>query len=138
MALLVPLRPATRDHESGVAQFLAVRPLDHAMKPLNIVVSFCAVALFVGCASTGDRTVGQSSDCEVHHVAMIPKRVTESFGMRVRLSPMDTARPQLFPHADEPYDTGACMRSYDYARVYICSACTEARKRWLAVHPQSP
>ncbi len=108
------------------------------MKALNIVISFCAVTLFGGCASTGDRTVGKSSTCEVHHMAMTPKRVAETFGMKVRLSPMDTARPQLFPHADEPYDTGACMRSYDYERVYVCSACTEARKRWLATQPQNP
>src|SRR5881296_1104959 len=107
------------------------------MKALNIVISSCVVTLFVGCASTEDRTVGKSSACEIHNVAMTPKRVAETFGMR-RLNPRDTARPQLFPHADEPYDTGACMRSYDYARVYICSARTEARKRWLVTQPQNP
>lgn len=108
------------------------------MKALNFVIGFCAVTLFSGCASTGDRTVGRSSVCEIHHVEMTPKRVAETFGMKRSLSPMDMARPRMFPHADEPYDTGACMRSYDYARVYVCSACTEARTRWLATQPQNP
>jgi uncharacterized protein YceK len=107
------------------------------MKALNILISFCAVTLFVGCASIGDRTAGQPSACEVHNVVMTPKRVAETFGMK-GFSPMDVARPQLFPHADEPYDTRACMMSYKYARVYVCFACTEARARWLATQPQNP
>lgn len=112
----------------------------------NIISSFLALALLVGCASTehrtedltvgasteriGDLTVGQSSVCEVHRVDMTPKQVVETFGMRPS-TPIDVARPHSFPHADEPYDTRACMKSYDYSRVYVCSECTRARTDWL-------
>jgi hypothetical protein len=123
-----------RHHRSLLPAARRVTP----MKALNIIITFLASTLFVGCASTWDGTVGQSSVCEVHHVVMIPKRVAETFGMKVKLRPVDTARPQLFPHADEPYDTGACARAHDYWRVYVCPACTEARTRWLATQPQNP
>ena len=108
-----------------------------AMKATNIAISACVIALLMGCASTEDRTTGKSSTCEVHGEAMTSKRVAETFGMKP-LNPIETARRQVFPHADEPYDTGACIRSYDYARIYICSACTEARKQWLLTQSQSP
>ena len=59
------------------------------------------IAFLVGCPSTGDRTVDHASACEVHHIEMTPKRVVETFGMRPS-SAIDMARPQSFPHADEP------------------------------------
>ena len=102
--------------------------------PLGIL-SFCVVAFFSGCASVEDKVEGHGSNCEVHNLAMNPKKVAETFGLRVTSS-MDEARPQFFPHADEAYDTRACARSHRFVRVYICSACTEARTSWLATHPQ--
>lgn len=86
---------------------------------MNVIPGFSAILVMSGCAATGDLTVGQSSDCEVHHVAMTQKRVEEIFGMRREWSLQDTARERTFPHADEPSDTGACMRSFDYVTVYV-------------------
>src|SRR4051794_26953925 len=105
---------------------------------LSVISNVLLMALLAGCASSrqlGDRTVGQSSVCDIHHVPMSVKHVAEAYGMKVGLNfPMDEARPGLFPHADEPYDTGYCMRAYKYWRVYTCPRCTEARTAWLAAH----
>jgi hypothetical protein len=84
-----------------------------------------------------DRVTGGSATCEIHNAPMGQKRVEESFGMRVT-TPMDLARPVLFPHADEPYDTRACARSYKFARVFVCAACTEARTNWLQTYSRTP
>ena len=81
------------------------------------VLSLFAVALCAGCVSVGDYTVGRSDTCENHRVAMTPKRVKETYGMKAGFGPLDLARPNLFPHADEPYDTGACMRAYTYSSL---------------------
>ena len=117
------------------------------MKPANLFVALLVSALLVGCTwnrRTEDLTINRSSTCEVHNAAMVPKRVAETYGMKARYSPtdyyspMDRARLTLFPHADEPHDTGACMRSYDFARIYVCVQCTEARTAWLATQPKKP
>jgi hypothetical protein len=62
---------------------------------------------------------------------MVPKLVAIEFGMRPFLV-VDEARPNLFPHADEPYDTGWCMPPREKnARAYVCRRCTQARADWL-------
>jgi len=109
------------------------------MKSRNFVISFLATAILVGCASSRrveDLTLNRPATCELHKITMTQKRVTETYGMKVRYSPMDLARPALFPHADEPYDTGACMRSYRFARIWICAQCSQARTAWLETHAQ--
>jgi len=111
------------------------------MKPRNFVVSILTAAILAGCASSRrvhDLTVNHSATCAIHKLAMTQKRVTETYGMKVRLSPMDLARPALFPHADEPYDTGACMRCHRFARIWVCPRCSEARTAWLATHSLKP
>ncbi len=46
------------------------------------------------------------------------------------------ARHSLFPHADEIYDTGACMGTREkYARIYVCEVCTGERSKWFEAHP---
>lgn len=99
-----------------------------------------ASALLVGCRSqhyvtiTGndpdaiyDFTTNRSATCEVHGITMSPQVVSLEFGMKM---PTDTskARCQLFPHADEPYDTGFCIPLVERrGRVFVCSRCTAAR-----------
>jgi len=114
------------------------------MRAPNIIALLLVAVLIVGCVSSRrviDLTVKQSSTCEVHHVAMTTKRVGMTFGMkrdRWSLSLWE-ARSASFPHADEIYDTHACMGSYEkYARIYVCTACTAARAEWLAAHPFTP
>jgi hypothetical protein len=93
-----------------------------------IVVAFVRLAYAL---STIDLTKGRPATCEVHKMSMSPTRVNLTYGMRYN-TPMDTARPTLFPHADEPYDTRACMGTQQTkARVYVCPACTKARSTWL-------
>jgi hypothetical protein len=97
------------------------------------VVAVVAAALvwWADVRSTLDLTKGGQATCEVHNVSMSTKRVDLTFGMRYD-TPMDTARPSLFPHADEPYDTRACMGTQQTkARVYVCPICTKARSTWI-------
>ncbi len=114
------------------------------MKALSIIAVLLICLLLVGCVSSRrvmDLTVKQPSTCEVHHVAMTTKLVGMTFGMKRdpwSLSLWE-ARSASFPHADEIYDTHACMGSYEkYARIYVCTACTAARAEWLAAHPYTP
>ena len=81
---------------------------------------FICVAMLAGCKSHSeyvapvrhdgfyDFTVSQPAICEIHHVAMSPKLVELEFGLRAPTE-MGRVRPQLFPHADESYDTGFCV-----------------------------
>ena len=104
------------------------------MKARNPAIVLLATALLAGC-STGrrvhDLTTNISATCKVHHLPMTQKRVAEASGMRVRLNPMDLVRPELFPHADEAYDTRACMKCHKYARIWVCAKCSEARIAWM-------
>jgi hypothetical protein len=111
------------------------------MKPRNFVISILAVAILAGCASSWrvhDVIVNRSATCEVHNLAMAQKRVAEIYGMRAGYSAMDLARPTLFPHADEPYDTRACMRCHNSARIWVCPRWIEARSAWLATNSLKP
>jgi 2-hydroxy-3-keto-5-methylthiopentenyl-1-phosphate phosphatase len=112
-----------------------------AMRSPDLVALMMAATTLAGCVSSRrieDRTVNSSSTCEVHHVAMIPKRVEMTYGMKRDrwIHELREARLGLFPHADEVFDTHACCGSYEkFARIYVCSDCTEARARWLVAHP---
>lgn len=107
--------------------------------PILIAVLMSATML-AGCVSSRrieDHTVNGSSTCEIHNVAMIPKRVEMTYGMKRDrwIQELREARLGLFPHADEIYDTHACCGSYQkFARIYVCSGCTDARARWLMAH----
>lgn len=112
-----------------------------AMRAPNLVAVMMSAMMLAGCLSgrrTEDHTVNASSTCKIHHVAMIPKRVGLTYGMKRDpwILELREARLGLFPHADEVYDTFACCGSYEkFARIYVCSDCTEARARWLVAHP---
>jgi hypothetical protein len=105
-----------------------------------------ALAVLTGCQSQPnaahrqsqdgiyDFTAGRSAVCEIHGVTMSPKVVDLEFGMKA-ITETDTARRQLFPHADEPYDTGYCIPLVERrGRVYLCPRCTEARALWFRTH----
>ena len=97
------------------------------------VIAAVVVALvrYVDALNILDLTRGRAATCEVHMASMSPKLVDLTYGMRYD-TPIDTARATLFPHADEPYDTRACMgMQQTKARVYVCPACTKARSTWL-------
>jgi hypothetical protein len=121
---------------------IAFRFPAHPTMRRRITVTIMLVAMqLTGCVSSSrimDLAARQSSTCEVHQVVMAPKRVRMTYGMKRGewfLSLWD-ARSRLFPHADEIYDTHACCGSYQkYARIYVCTACTEARTNWLETHP---
>ena len=112
------------------------------MKALNIITVLLIGVPLVGCVSSRrvmDLTAKQSSTCEVHHVTMTTKRVGMTYGMKRDpwFLSLWQARSASFPHADEIYDTHACMASYEkYARIFVCPVCTESRTNWLATHPQ--
>lgn len=111
------------------------------MKMRILVIGILAVTILAGCATSRrvhDLTANRSATCEIHNLAMTQKRVTEACGLRVRINPKGLVRPELFPHADEPYDTRACMRCHRFARIWVCPQCSEARAAWLGTHSQSP
>jgi hypothetical protein len=86
-----------------------------------------------------DLTTDQPATCELHSVPMTNKIVQVSYGMdrSARARQMREARPTLFPHADEMYNSGFCMQPNEkQARVFICSKCSEARNTWLSAHPR--
>lgn len=122
------------------------------VKPLRmrLIISIAlAGAVLVGCQSqpqhyvtlTGndpdaiyDFTPNRPTTCEVHRITMSPQVVGLEFGMKALTDTM-RARRQLFPHADEPYDTGFCIPMVERrGRVYVCTRCTEARTTWLGTH----
>jgi hypothetical protein len=113
------------------------------MTTRNIVMATVVATSLVGCVSDRrieDRTANRSSTCEIHQAAMTTKRVAMTYGMKRAeyFLSLREARSTLFPHADEIYDTYACCPSYEkYARIYVCTACTQARTGWLAAHPQT-
>src|SRR5262245_22425511 len=81
-----------------------------------------------------DFTPKRSATCEVHGIAMSPQVVGLEFGMKMPTD-KDKARRELFPHADEPYDTGFCIRMVERrGRVYVCTRCTEARTTWMSTY----
>lgn len=113
---------------------------------LVIFIAFAA-AVLVGCRSERyvtlttnnpdaiyDFTAKRSATCEVHGIAMSPQVVGLEFGMKA-LTDMMRARRELFPHADEPYDTGFCIPMVERrGRVFVCTRCTEARTTWMSTH----
>ena len=115
---------------------------------MRFVISIAlAAAVLVGCRSERyvtlttndpnaifDFTAKRSATCEVHGIAMSPQVVGLEFGMKP-LTDTTRARQQLFPHADEPYDTGFCIPMVERrGRVYVCTRCTEARTTWMSTH----
>ncbi len=97
------------------------------------VVAVLAVVLYrwVDAMVILDATSGCNGTCEVHQVRMSTKLVNLNHGMKA-ISPMVEARRMLFPHADEPYDSGYCLPTqHSKARVYVCPQCTQARADWL-------
>ena len=97
-----------------------------------VAVAVWVVVRRVDRMTTLDMTGGQSSTCQVHGERMSPKVVALEFGMQGFLMFIDEARPRLFPHADEPYDTGFCMSTgHKNSRVFVCPLCTKARADWL-------
>jgi hypothetical protein len=81
-----------------------------------------------------DFTANRSATCEVHGIAMSFKILDLKFGMK-SLTEIMKARRKLFPHADEPYDTGFCMPLREQrGRVFVCTRCTEARITWMSTH----
>jgi hypothetical protein len=100
--------------------------------------------LSIGCISSRrieDCTDARANICEVHDLAMKAKLVPQTFGMNRSpwISQLRLARQDIFPHADEMYDTYACLQSYErYARVHVCPECTTARRKWLADHSPPP
>jgi hypothetical protein len=106
------------------------------LRSMLLVVAVVAVIIvafvrLTDVLSTLDLTKGHQATCKVHKLRMSPAQVNLTYGMRYD-TPMDTARPTLFPHADEPYDTRACIgMQQTKARVYVCPACTKARSTWL-------
>jgi hypothetical protein len=129
----------------GVAELFFFRALR-----MRLVISIVlAGAFLVGCQSqptryvtlTGndpdaiyDFTPNRSATCEVHGIVMSPHVVVLEFGMKFPTETM-TARRELFPHADEPYDTGICIPMVERrGRVFVCTRCTEARTRWISTH----
>lgn len=101
------------------------------------------MVLSTGCISSKriqDYAVAQPRMCEVHDLPMKERSVPQTFGMRRSgwIMELRIARQELFPHADEVYDTYACLGSYErYARVRVCGECTNARTKWLADYPPS-
>ncbi|TWT67639.1 hypothetical protein Pla123a_41950 [Posidoniimonas polymericola] len=78
-----------------------------------------------------DMSHGQAGECPVHHRAMSKELVGLTYGMRLD-EPIDYARRLQFPHANEPYDTGACLGSrQQWARVWVCPDCTAERELWI-------
>ena len=117
----------------------------HPLIPIAV-----AAALLMGCethrkvASEQSRigifdfTVRQPAVCEVHGVTMSAKVVELEFGMKA-MTETDKARQQLFPHADEPYNTGYCIPLVERrGRVFVCPRCTKARTGWLSAHKPGP
>jgi hypothetical protein len=81
-----------------------------------------------------DFTTNRSATCEVHGVVMSRQVVDLKFGMKALTDTM-RARHELFPHADEPYDTGFCMQMVERrGQVFVCARCTEARTTWMSTH----
>lgn len=83
-----------------------------------------------------DLTAGQPSTCEVHCVGMTTKLVELDYGLKRSAEHREllTARRTLFPHADEPYDTGLCIPPREkHARVYVCAECSLARAKSLSL-----
>jgi hypothetical protein len=65
---------------------------------------------------------------------MSRQKVGLDFGMKA-ITETDRVRQHLFPHADEPYDTGLCIPTRErYAVVFVCTQCTDERAKWFAAH----
>ena len=120
----------------------------------RLLFMFFAAGLFTGCAvrhravvtplppdsalpqsrGTADFTAGRSAICDIHKTEMSVQLVKLEFGLKIPTR-QDEARWHLFPHADEPYDTGYCVPlMQQYGRVFVCLRCTEARTRWLSTN----
>jgi hypothetical protein len=119
---------------------------------LTLSITLMTAMLLVGCHSPQnvavtaarpddiyDFTTNRSAMCRVHRVIMSPKVVDLDFGMKPVTDTMK-ARWELFPHADETYDTGYCIPLVETrGRVFVCDQCTEARATWMNaqnVHPK--
>ncbi len=102
-----------------------------------VAVSIVVYIRWVDARQVLDLTGNSVTTCEVHSLSMSPKLVDLTYGMRYD-TPMDEARPALFPHANEPYDTRACMGvQQTKARVYVCPLCTKAHSAWLQANNAS-
>lgn len=108
------------------------------MKTSSLSGVLLAAVFLAGCRVL-DLTARQSATCEVHQVSMATRRVGMTFGMKADpwFLSFWAARRASFPHADEVYDTNGCIPLREkYARIYVCSACTDARTNWLEAHPR--
>src|SRR5688572_17199724 len=109
--------------------------------PWHVCLALMVLLATAGCISSKrieDYTTTQASLCEVHDMPMKQKIVPQTSGMRRGewILKLRCGRRDVFPHADEVYDTYACAPSYErYARINVCRECTTARMKWLADHP---
>jgi hypothetical protein len=100
------------------------------IKILAVTVIFAAVGFRL---ILYDSTVGRAHICKLHGVAMSKHIVDLRWGMK--FTDMNMARYDVFPYADEPYESGWCMPTLKrYARVFVCAHCTEARASWLVTN----
>jgi hypothetical protein len=117
--------------------------LGHSMRTLlfiafSVVVVGCSnrqpPAFPVGRSGVLDLATNGLALCELHHVTVSTQTVDLLFGMKA-FTPMDDARPRLFPHADEAYDTRNCIPNREsHAQVFVCARCTEARGLWISTN----
>jgi len=81
-----------------------------------------------------DATKNSPVVCNVHGERMSERTVEMRWGMKGP-SAEGEARQSGFPYADEPYESGFCLKPREsYARVYVCAKCNSARATWLAAN----
>ncbi len=100
------------------------------MKQLLLITM---LAVLCGC-HTPDYTKGESSTCEVHHVAMIRRTVPIAYGM-IPMSKVEAGqgewkrRTEQYPHPGDCLPaTSINMHGVEKAQVYVCSQCERLQK----------
>ena len=81
-----------------------------------------------------DHTRGLAATCPVHHSLMQARRVSITYGLIRRQPPQPSHETQTaaFPFG-ERFVWGGCAGGKGmprHAKIYLCPACVEARRRW--------
>lgn len=77
-------------------------------------------------------TIGKTSTCETHSVAMSKATVSIIHGDLPVITTEDQDKSKLFPHVEEPEIVFDSIGMYTggTAVVYVCPECMKGKKKW--------
>jgi hypothetical protein len=110
--------------------------VEMSLTALRLPIATLVLPLLATCSAIVDRSKHEAEDCEVHRRAM-PVEVVDvaSAGWSGYDTRFSSAMRDQFPHHGRLHYPEDHVVIYGRKmRIHVCSECTKAYDRWMAVH----